>query len=93
MANAVTVDIGWLTTVVEVLRATGLLGLAALAGWWGWNKDREAWRIAREARDEPKTIHEQLTAFVSSQVAATTRLEGAVSALKEALLAHRPRAL
>lgn len=90
---AVTVDIGWITTAVEVLKATGPLGLAVLACWWGWWKDREAWRIAKEARDEAKAIHEQVTALVATQVAATTRLEGAVSALKDALLALRTRGL
>lgn len=77
------------TAFVTFLRSTGPLGAAVLAGWWALRKDREKNELAATYQAQMKEMYDQVVGLVSAQTAAMTKMEGTISALRDAIMALR----
>ena len=71
-------DPGVLTTIADVLKATGPYGLVAVLGW-------AFWRLSERKDRDLKALHERLLSMSEVQTAAITKVEAALVALKEAI--------
>ena len=67
-----------LTTIADVLKATGPYGLVAVLGW-------AFWRLSERKDRDLKALHERLLSMSEVQTAAITKVEAALVALKEAI--------
>ena len=75
-------DPGSVSTIAEVLMATGPYGLVAVLGW-------AFWRLSERKDRELKALHERLLSMAEAQTAAITKVEAALVALKEAIVELR----
>jgi hypothetical protein len=75
------------TSFANFLESTGPFGVAVLAGWWAWRKDREKSDLALAHNAQIREMYTQVVGIVGAQTAATTKMESAVSALKDAIVA------
>lgn len=75
------------TAFVTFLKSTGPLGAAVLAGWWALRKDREKNELAVAYQAQFKAMYDQVVEIVRTQTAATTKMEGTIAALKDAIVA------
>lgn len=66
---------------VNFLKAAGPTGLAVLAGWWGFRKDREKNEAQEKAAAAAKASYDQMVTLVGAQTAAMVKMESTIAAL------------
>jgi hypothetical protein len=71
-------DPAGLTTIADLLKATGPYGLVAILGW-------AFWRINEKKDRELKILSQKVVAMAEAQTAAITKVESALLALKKAI--------
>ena len=67
-----------LTTIADLLKATGPYGLVAILGW-------AFWRINEKKDRELKVLSQKVVDMAQAQTAAITKVESALLALKTAI--------
>ena len=67
-----------LTTIADLLKATGPYGLVAVLGW-------AFWRINEKKDREMRELFNQVAALSKAQTTATIKVESALLALKTAI--------
>ncbi len=67
-----------LTTIADLLKATGPYGLVAILGW-------AFWRINEKKDRELKVLSQKVVDMAQAQTAAITKVESALLALKKAI--------
>jgi hypothetical protein len=66
---------------VIFLKTAGPTGLAVLAGWWGFRKDREKNEVQEKATAAAKASYDQMVTLVGAQTAAMVKMEATIAAL------------
>jgi len=77
--------VGIFTGFVEFLKATGPLGVAVIAGWVAYKKDKEKNEAVAAASAQMREMYEKVLGIASAQAQATTQMSTAITALKEAV--------
>ena len=67
-----------ISTIAEILTATGPYGLVALLAW-------AFWRVNEKKDRQLRALYDQVVALSEAQTAAITKVEAALVALKEAI--------
>lgn len=73
------------TEAVTLLKTGGPFAVAAMAGWWGWKKDREKNDVQEQAISAAKASYDQMVSLVSAQTAAMVKMEATIGALKDVI--------
>jgi len=71
-------DPSGISTIAEILTATGPYGLVALLAW-------AFWRVNEKKDRQLRALYDQVVALSEAQTAAITKVEAALVALKEAI--------